>query len=243
MAGNYGPASKMPTAMAAFTPNTPWARLGCSAIVDHDGKGTSAATPQIAAAAALWIQTFKSQWEAYPQDQGWMRVEAVRKALFDAARLDNSALGERLGRGAIQASSALSQQPANASALQKQPVDTASFPFLRVITGLGIAAAPQDTHQRMLELEALQLSQRSHDIEQLLPDPENVENISVTDRHKIVDALHEAAGASKTLRDMLEKHRTPGIAVKPSAPVKTSAADDNRVKLAMDPPLPKPVSR
>jgi hypothetical protein len=243
MAGNYGPASKMATAMAAFTPNTPWARLGCSAIVDHDGKGTSAATPQIAAAAALWIQTFKNKWEAYPQDQGWMRVEAVRKALFDAARLDNSALGERLGRGVIQANSALSQQPANASALQKQPVDTASFPFLRVITGLGIAAAPQDAHQRMLELEALQLSQRSLDIEQLLPDHENVENISAADRHKIVDALHEAAGASKTLRDTLEKHRTPGITVKPSTPAKTSAEDENRVKLAMDPPVPKPVSR
>ncbi len=31
MAGNYGPESKMPTALAGFTPNTPWARLGCRA--------------------------------------------------------------------------------------------------------------------------------------------------------------------------------------------------------------------
>jgi subtilisin family serine protease len=41
MAGNYGPTSKMATALAAFTPNTPWARLGCSQIVDHNGSGTS----------------------------------------------------------------------------------------------------------------------------------------------------------------------------------------------------------
>jgi len=42
--------------MAAFTPNTAWARYGAANIVDFDGNGTSAATPQIAAAAALWIQ-------------------------------------------------------------------------------------------------------------------------------------------------------------------------------------------
>src|SRR5262249_43700652 len=78
MAGNYGPPSKMATAIAAFTPNTPWARLGCSQIVDHNGSGTSSATPQVAASAALWIQKFKSAWEGYPE--GWMRVEAVRGA-------------------------------------------------------------------------------------------------------------------------------------------------------------------
>ena len=55
MAGNYGPNSKMRTAIAAFTPNVPWARFGCPQIVDLNGAGTSAATPQVAAAAATWI--------------------------------------------------------------------------------------------------------------------------------------------------------------------------------------------
>jgi subtilisin family serine protease len=41
MAGNYGPASKMRTAIAAYTPNVPWARFGEPAIVDFDGSGTS----------------------------------------------------------------------------------------------------------------------------------------------------------------------------------------------------------
>ena len=62
MAGNYGPQSKMATALAAYTPNVPWARLGCDQLVDHDGRGTSSATPQIASAAALWIQKHKTKW-------------------------------------------------------------------------------------------------------------------------------------------------------------------------------------
>ena len=61
MAGNDGPDSKMDTALAAYTPNMTWAEINCPTLVDMDGAGTSAATPQIAAAAALWLQKFKSQ--------------------------------------------------------------------------------------------------------------------------------------------------------------------------------------
>src|SRR5258707_15017839 len=86
MAGNYGPDSKMSTAVAAPTPNVPWARFGCSNMVDFDGQGTSAATPQVAAAAAIWLQENRAAVDAY--QQGWMRVEAIRNALFDSAKLD-----------------------------------------------------------------------------------------------------------------------------------------------------------
>jgi hypothetical protein len=136
--------------------------------VDHDGRGTSASTPQIASAAALWIQKFKNQWEAYAE--GWMRVEAVRTALFESARLNSADLSSRLGRGMVQAQAALAQTPAAAADLRRQPEDSASFAFLRVLTGLGVSAL--DARQRMLELEALQLTQRSHELEQLLPDPD-----------------------------------------------------------------------
>jgi hypothetical protein len=73
MAGNYGPDDKMRTAIAAYTPNVPWARFDEPAIVDFDGNGTSAATPQIAAAAALWIEKHRGQYERY--SEGWKRVE------------------------------------------------------------------------------------------------------------------------------------------------------------------------
>lgn len=239
MAGNYGPDSKMDTALAAYTPNTPWARMGCSELVDFDGRGTSAATPQVAAAAALWIQKNKARWESY--SQGWMRVEAVRKALIDSARLDSGDLRERLGRGIIQAQKALAQDPARESALKPQPKDSVSLPFLRVITGLGIAAS--DSRQRMLELEAVQLTQRSKELEELLPDPDqDGAKVSDIDRRKFIEALISTPGASRNLREALGSHVR---AVKPqvSVPKQLTPAEANMLSHAINPPARKPVNR
>ncbi len=237
MAGNYGPASKMGTAMAAYTPNTPWARLGCEQTVDHDGRGTSAATPQIAAAAALWIQTYKKDWDAkYPE--GWMRVEAVRKALFDSAQISGQGPDEHLGRGVIQANSALSVQPAGAGALHKQPADSASFPLFHTLFG----AAVKGAHLRMLELEALQLTQQSRELERLLPDPQNPGEVAETNSRLIFEALHATAGASLALRTRLAEFAVttrPVLAVVPPL----SAVDDSRLQLAMNPPMPAPLTR
>jgi hypothetical protein len=236
LAGNYGPDSKMDTAMAAYTPNTPWAKLGCQSLIDHDGRGTSSSTPQIASAAALWIQNFKGDWETkYPE--GWMRVEAVRKALFETARLENNGLHEQLGRGILQAGDALTVQPADHAGLQKRPEDQLSFPFLRLITGLG--AAP-DARQRMLEVEALQLTQQSQALEQLLPDPERPEGLSDADRQSVIDLLHDAPGASKALRSALEKNTKPVVSRSRST---LSTIDAARLELAMNPSIPPPETR
>ena len=104
MAGDYGPELKMATAIAAYTPNVPWARFGEPDVVDFDGAGTSAATPQVAGAAALWIQKHRAAYDAYPE--AWMRVEAVRKALFDSAAADNARKGY-FGAGQLRAKDAL----------------------------------------------------------------------------------------------------------------------------------------
>jgi hypothetical protein len=240
MAGNYGPASKMATAMAAFTPNTPWARLGCGLIVDHNGRGTSAATPQIAAAAALWVQKFKKEWEQYRE--GWMRVEAVRKALFESAQPSTNESRNKLGRGMLKANEALTQRPVAAADLQMQPVDTVSFPFLRVITGLGVAAVPNTRHS-MLELESLQLTQQFQELERLLPDPEDAGCFSEADRQRILRALHDAPGASGTLRAELEKHRVRIVHVQPATAPAVPVEDAHRLKLALDPALSPPAIR
>lgn len=195
MAGNYGPRSKMPTAIAAATPNVPWARLGCEHLVDFDGGGTSAATPQVAGAAAIWLQKHRAAVDAYPEP--WMRVEAMRAALF-ASALANAQDEKWLGRGVLQARAALDSAPAAATALRRTRADSASFQFLRLLTGLGLVAA--GARQQMLELEALQLSQ-STALESLLPaEPDNA---SPAELRRLAEALAEHPGASNALREAL----------------------------------------
>ena len=152
MAGNYGPASLMKEAIAAYTPNTPWARFGTPDIVDHDGNGTSAATPQVAAAAAMWVAKNMTAWSGYSKD--WMRVEAIRAALFGAAVKADT---KHFGNGLLRAKDALAIVPKE-QALAIQSKDDADFAIFRALFGLGAAAA-SSAQQRMLELEALQLVQ------------------------------------------------------------------------------------
>lgn len=237
MAGDYGPPRKMRTAIAGFTPNIPWAQLGCPELVNYDGAGTSCATPQIAAAAALWIQRHKAAWDAYPQ--GWMKVEAVRKALFDSA---NAILPERLGRGALRAHDALAQAPANRASLHPEPPDSVEFPILRLFFGQSLAAAP--AQQRMLELEAMQLSQSAaieEVLKDILPDPGvDPGPLSPKDLQAIADALAAHPNASQALRDALGRSARQ---LRP-APVPISALDPvRRLHLAHatspNPPRPK----
>src|SRR5260370_4602442 len=196
MAGNYGPEPKMKTAIAAPTPNVPWARWGCSEIIDFDGQGTSAATRQVAAAAALWLQRNRAAVDAYPK--GWMRVEAIRSALFGSAK-ENAQESKRLGRGELRAHEALAQAPAAASALQETDADNASFEFLRILTGRGLQAPP-DPQQQMLELESLQLSQ-SAAVGSVMP--ADAGTASHAQVRRAAAALLAHPRASKSLRQFL----------------------------------------
>jgi len=235
MGGNYGPTSKMRTALAGWTPNIPWMRIGCPDSIDFNGAGTSCATPQIAATAAIWIQANKATYDAYPQ--GWMRVEAVRKALFDSA---NALDPTRLGRGEVRANGALQQTPAQPGDLQSEGPDSAAFPFLRVLTGLGVAGP--DPHQRMLELEALQLSQTSA-IEQVLPDPAvDPASLSPAAVAQIRDALAAHPRASNALREVLQGTRAPmvPVAAPPELPI---AVEQLQLERASNPKPPQPTRR
>ena len=137
MAGNYGPAAKMRTAIAAYTPNVPWARFGEPDVVDFDGNGTSAATPQVAAAAALWIQKHRAAYDAYPE--AWMRVEAVRKALFDSAAADNARKGY-FGAGLLRATmrSSSTRRGGSLAPPSRGRCDSAAF---KLLFGMGVAAS------------------------------------------------------------------------------------------------------
>jgi Subtilase family len=236
MAGNYGPDSKMTTALAAYTPNTTWARRGCPSIIDFDGNGTSSATPQVAAAAALWIQKYAARLAGYNED--WMRAEAVRQALFQSAKA--SADSKRLGRGELKANDALAKAPL--AALRKAPVDSARFPFLDTLTGHEFGALP-DMRRRMLELEALQLSQ-SADVEAALPDPTIDPNIlSHPQRQRIVEALMAQPGLSRALRDVLDGQRPTTVAIGPVPGPQLGAVAQAQLRQAMAPAIPLPPRR
>ncbi len=213
MAGCYGPKKKRATSIAAYTPNVPWARIACKSVIDGDGNGTSAATPQVAAAAALWMARYADRLERYPE--GWMRVEAVRTALFEAARKapDDA---KHFGQGCLRARAALDVSPARANQLVKQPEDSASFALIRGLAGLGVAPGPRE---RMLELEALQLSQRSAEIEELLEDLDldAAALASSPRRMRVLDALADSPSASSALKKAIAGTLPASVAV-PSTP-------------------------
>jgi hypothetical protein len=190
MEGCWGPASAMTHAIAAYTPNIPWAKFLCPTAIRLNGEGTSAATPQVAAAAALWIEKYKAQLS-----RDWRRVEAVRNALFTSTSTIDSI---HLGHGVLRANKALSIAPA--LNLPQTPPDSDSFAFLRVLSGLGLAES--DARQQMFDVETAQRWMCNQDLRDAVPDPDGP--VSDAARKKFLDALIADSGASLALRRHLQ---------------------------------------
>ncbi|HEX2533226.1 MAG TPA: S8 family serine peptidase [Chitinophagaceae bacterium] len=130
MQGSWGPASRMTRALAAYTPNTPWASTRHTFL--RSGGGTSSATPQVAAAAALWIAHHRAELEArgyYQPGNGWKKVEAVRHALFSTAAREEvfPDWKKYYGNGILRAFDALQVGVADESELEKAPEAESSF--------------------------------------------------------------------------------------------------------------------
>ncbi len=210
MQGNYGPDKKMATALGAYTPNVPWAQIGCSRIVDMDGAGTSAATPQIAAAAALWLAEHWDELANYPQ--AWMRVEAVRYALFlsatkTTARMSAEKTRKTIGQGVMNALKALQVQPPAANQLQRLPKAEPSWSWLNVLFnagGVSLAAGASDQQKRMLALELTQMAQRIRSVDEAIDDPEREPaEIPPSARSRYLQAALEEGNPSKPLAQVL----------------------------------------
>jgi hypothetical protein len=157
--GNWGPDDVMDKAIAGYTPNVGWMLFRTNDGFDMDGAGTSSSTPQIAAACALWIQLYGRNYAA-----GWQRVEACRLALFRSADPGNGS-ATYLGKGILNVPKMLEpglaaqiQQEVQANQVQPSPVDSVSFPFLRLLLHAG---PPGSEEERMYETEAAQLVRRS----------------------------------------------------------------------------------
>lgn len=208
MQGNFGPDSKMDTALGAYTPNVPWAQIDCGKVVDMDGAGTSSATPQVAAAAALWLA---EHWEKVSQySQPWMRVEGVRHALFTSARkstpkMDTAETHRTIGQGALRARDALDVAPPAEKDLQKLPLAEASWSWLNLFLGGGVSLAadgPAGARRRaMLALELTQLAQRVPEVEGSIADPDG--KASERDYRRYCEAALDSGQTSLALRAVL----------------------------------------
>lgn len=184
--GNFGPQHIMDSALAAYTPNIPWPKFGCGHLVDLDGQGTSAATPQIAAAVALWFEKYKG---VLPRD--WRRVEAVRYALFKSAKMTDPT---HFGSGILQAKKALAMGPV--LNLPKTSADRDSFAFWRVLTGLGIVAEPLP--ERLFNLELTQRWFLNPELQKLVPEPEA--EVPPEKIRAVIEVLLADPETSQTLR-------------------------------------------
>ena len=211
MQGNYGPESKMQTALGAYTPNVPWAAIECGKIVNMDGAGTSAATPQIAAAAALWLAEHRQALAQYQEP--WMRVEAVRRALFTSAAKSTPAMQpaetlQKIGQGVIKADAALQQQPAAAADLIKLPPSKPSFGWLDMLRNSdpSFAAGSGPDRSAMFALELTQIAQRVGAVEDAISDPDlPEEQVSAEARRTYLEAALDAGNPSRPLKAALER--------------------------------------
>lgn len=156
MQGCWGPDKVMKKALAAATPNVPWMKYKTTHGWDMDGAGTSASTPQIAAACALWLARYSQELGL----SGWQRVAACRHALFYSVANREQNLSE-IGVGTLDANAMLSEntltEVKTAIAQGKLPhiePDKVSMPFWRLLFGI---APPGSGVDEMYETEAAQL--------------------------------------------------------------------------------------
>ncbi|HEX3556811.1 MAG TPA: S8 family serine peptidase [Thermoanaerobaculia bacterium] len=187
--GSFGPDSVMKAAIAAYTPNIPWARFGCKNVVRLNGEGTSSATPQVAAAVALWFEKYKTELP-----RNFQRIEAVRRALFSTAKQKDDRA--HFGNGVLQARAALDVKPV--LGLPKSAPSDNSFAFLRVVTGLGIAEPPP--RERMFNLELAQRWLVNDRLQEIVPDPDAVTRLDGEQLRQFMEAVIEDQGASLALR-------------------------------------------
>jgi hypothetical protein len=170
MQGNFGPPSAMKTALAAYTPNLPWAaRNPDGSFWALSGGGTSSATPQIAAAAALWVQRFRKELDAAGFSGTWKQAEAVRYGLFNSANKNLPDYEKFYGNGALRAADALDPKwfPKDSDLKMSEPADL-FLPFLELFFG-GQRGAPADAlREEMYATELLQLAHTNPDLQKLL---------------------------------------------------------------------------
>ncbi len=167
MQGNHGPSSAMSTAIAAYTPNLPWAEMkNGKPIFNKSGGGTSAATPQVAAAAALWIVKHKKELIKKGYAGTWRQVEAVKHALFSSADKSYPLWEKYYGNGALKALDALSVNPPESKKLKiakkAKVTPFALLEFIQLLIFRKSIGANDNRDRNLEEMVSLEMLQVLH---------------------------------------------------------------------------------
>jgi len=173
--GSYGPPALMHEAIAAYAPNVAWALSvpdNHPNLLTLDGKGTSAATPQVTAAATLWLQLHRDDPYLAAHWRSWQKVEAVYTALFDSAQKrtpEGSDSYKYFGNGLLKARDALAipvmRNP------EKRPPARVGYHWLKILGGFlpGIRSGDDGgAHNQMIHTEIAQLVHGSTEAQTLV---------------------------------------------------------------------------
>ncbi|WP_332737605.1 S8 family peptidase [Flavihumibacter sp.] len=212
MQGNYGPLSAMKSAIAAYTPNTTWATLNDKRYPFRiNGAGTSSATPQIAAAAALWIIYHREKLENLLKNkptESWKKVEMVKNALFSMADKSHPEYSKYFGKGILKSFDALSFDPST-TGLEKAKDATVSL--WGIIDLLGVVLRLKSgnneemiTRGEMFGVEILQEMHKNQKLYKFL-DSDETYIWTVEEKNEIVTVLLDSPNISLRLKDYLRQ--------------------------------------
>ena len=203
MQGCFGPKRHMKKALAAFTPNMPWANTAAGNI-SYNGAGTSCAVPQIAAAAAIYYKKYHAPLNKL---QPWQRVEAVRHALYTSAkktvRHADLPYHHYFGNGIMQAYDAL-EIPVS-TATTETPED--HVPWFPLLSTLFKNKDPQALPViQMYNTELAQLVYSYPELSKLIDDENRpYEKIGVRKWKQFMDAVVSHPGSSASLKQFLQQ--------------------------------------
>ena len=213
----YGPKEAMKTAIAGYSPNVSWfnknrdtAQAGRFFV--RSGGGTSSATPQVAAAAALYIQKYKKVFDVLPANERWKIVEVVKKALFESAAKDPQ-FEQYFGNGMLRAKDALHEHFDAATLLKtikdRAPEAKTKGFFNNIFSlykrSLGAPDKMLELIREMLQTELLQLLHRDPALYRFLEYDLTDEGIELEEHEKqeLIAAVLDSSLASDHLKSNL----------------------------------------